>query len=669
MTRRTVDRARRLDDSRAMSDTHSSDTPPGSGAASAPDAPDPVNGAPIRARRRPADLARGVEIIREHLKTLPQTPGVYRMLAGDGAVLYVGKARNLKRRVTNYTQVVKLPVRLQRMVSETETMEFVTTHTEVEALLLESNLIKRLAPRYNVLLRDDKTFPHIMITKDHDYPQLTKHRGARGRDADYFGPFASAGAVNRTITALQRAFLLRNCADTVFSSRTRPCLQHQIKRCTAPCVARVTPEEYQAQVGQARAFLAGKSRDIQTEFVAQMMAASDAMDFETAARYRDRIRALTAIQAHQDINVEGVVEDADVVAAHSEGGVTCIQIFFFRGGRNYGNRAYFPSHDKAAEIEEVLAAFIAQFYENKAAPPLVLVSHALPELELLTEALSLRADHKVELVEPKRGEKRRIVDHALTNAREAHGRRLAESSSQARLLEGVAAVFGLDSPPERVEVYDNSHIQGAHAIGAMIVAGPEGFIKNAYRKFNIRTEGAAGDDFAMMREVLTRRFGRAIKEDPERTLGSWPDLVLIDGGIGQLNVARDVLAELGIDDVTLVGIAKGPDRDAGREHFLIEGRPPFQMESRDPVLYFLQRLRDEAHRFAIGTHRAKRTKAIGKSPIDEVPGIGPARKKALLHHFGSGAAVARAGLADLEAVEGVSRTVAKKIYDHFHPDG
>lgn len=622
-----------------------------------------------RPKRRPADINRGVEIIREHLKTLPQTPGVYRMLAGDGAVLYVGKARNLKRRVTNYTQVGKLPVRLQRMVAETETMEFVNTHTEVEALLLESNLIKKLMPRYNVLLRDDKTFPHIMITRDHDYPQLTKHRGARGRDADYFGPFASAGAVNRTITALQRAFLLRNCADTVFASRTRPCLQYQIKRCTAPCVERVSPAEYRAQVDQARAFLAGKSRDIQTEFADRMMAASDAMDFETAARYRDRIRALTAIQAHQDINVEGVVEDADVIAAYAEGGVTCIQVFFFRGGRNYGNRAYFPSHDKAAETEEVLAAFIAQFYENKAAPPLVLVSHALPELELLSEALAIRAGHKVELAEPKRGEKRRIVEHALTNAREAHGRRLAESSSQARLLDGVAAVFGMDAPPERVEVYDNSHIQGAHAIGAMIVAGPDGFIKNAYRKFNIRSEGAAGDDFAMMREVLTRRFGRAVKEDPERSLGSWPDLVLIDGGLGQLNVALEVFAELGIDDVTLVGIAKGPDRDAGREHFFMENRPPFQMEPRDPVLYFLQRLRDEAHRFAIGTHRAKRTKAIGKSPIDEIAGIGPARKKALLHHFGSGAAVARAGLADLEEVEGINRAVAKKIYDHFHPDG
>ncbi|MGQ9372024.1 excinuclease ABC subunit UvrC [Azospirillum sp. ST 5-10] len=628
-----------------------------------------AGGAPARPRRRGADLGRGVEVIRNHLKTLPATPGVYRMLAGDGAVLYVGKAKNLKRRVFNYTQVNRLPVRLQRMVAETETMEFVTTHTEVEALLLESNLIKRLMPRYNVLLRDDKSFPYIMITKGGDYPQLLKHRGSRGQDAWYFGPFASGAAVTRTITALQRAFMLRNCADTVFESRTRPCLQYQIKRCTAPCVGRVSPADYQAQVDQARAFLSGKSRDIQGEMARAMAAAAEALNFETAAQYRDRIRALTAIQAHQDINLEGVVEDADVIAAYSDGGATCVQVFFFRGGRNYGNRAYFPSHDKAAELEEVLASFVAQFYENKAAPELVLLSDSLSEMELLTEALAVRAGHRVELAVPKRGDKRRIVEHALTNAREAHGRRLAESASQARLLDGVAEAFGLDGPPQRVEVYDNSHVQGAFSIGAMIVAGPEGFVKNAYRKFNIRDEDAAGDDYAMMREVLRRRFGRALKEDPDRARGTWPDLVLIDGGLGQLNVAREVFADLGIDDVALVAIAKGPDRDAGRERFFMDGRAPFQMEPRDPVLYFLQRLRDEAHRFAIGTHRARRAKAIGASPLDEVAGIGPARKKALLHHFGSGRAVARAGLADLEAVEGISRTVAKKIYDHFHPDG
>lgn len=621
-------------------------------------------------RRAPAaDLDRGVAVIQDHLRTLPSTPGVYRMLGDEGAVLYVGKAKNLKRRVTNYTQVNRLPVRLQRMVAETMTMEFVTTHTEVEALLLESNLIKKLAPRYNVLLRDDKTFPHIMITKGHAYPQLTKHRGARGQDADYFGPFASAGAVNRTITALQRAFLLRNCTDSMFASRTRPCLQYQIKRCTAPCVGRVAPEDYGAQVDAARGFLAGRSRDIQEAFKERMLAASDALDFEEAARWRDRIRALTAVQAHQDINAEGVIEDADVIAGFADGGMTCIQVFFFRSGRNYGNRAYFPSHDKAAEFDDVLSAFIAQFYENKTAPALVLVSHDLPEHDLLEEALGVRAERKVELAVPKRGEKRRIVEHALTNAREAHGRRLAESSTQARLLEGVAGVFGLDGPPQRVEVYDNSHVQGAFAIGAMIVAGPEGFIKNAYRKYTIRNEGAAGDDYAMMREVLTRRFARAQKEDPERAQGAWPDLVLIDGGQGQLSVALEVLGELGIEDVPLVAIAKGPDRDAGREHFVTPDRAPFQLESKDPILYFLQRLRDEAHRFAIGTHRAQRAKAIGRSAVDEIPGIGPARKRALLHHFGSAAAVSRAGLADLEAVDGISRTVAKKVYDYFHADG
>ncbi|HEY0832704.1 MAG TPA: excinuclease ABC subunit UvrC [Azospirillum sp.] len=624
---------------------------------------------PPRLRRRPSDLARGVEVIRNHLKTLPANPGVYRMIAADGAVLYVGKAKNLKRRVFNYTQVNRLPIRLQRMVAETETMEFVTTHTEVEALLLESNLIKRLMPRYNVLLRDDKSFPYIMITKGHDYPQLLKHRGSRGQDAWYFGPFASGAAVTRTITALQRAFMLRNCADTVFNARTRPCLQYQIKRCTAPCVGRVTPQEYQAQVEQARAFLSGKSRDIQSELARAMTEAAEALNFETAAQIRDRIRALTAIQAHQDINIEGVVEDADVIAAYADGGSTCIQVFFFRGGRNYGNRAYFPSHDKAQEMEDVLSAFVAQFYENKTAPELVLLSHEVAEHELLTEALSLRAERKVELAVPKRGDKRRVVEHALTNAREAHGRRLAESASQLRLLDGVAEAFGLDAPPERIEVYDNSHVQGAFAIGGMIVAGPDGFMKNAYRKFNIRSEEAAGDDYAMMREVLTRRFARALKEDPERGGGTWPDLVLIDGGQGQLSVARQVFAELGITDVALVAIAKGPERNAGREHFFMPDRAPFQMEPKDPVLYFLQRLRDEAHRFAIGTHRARRAKAITKSPVDGIPGIGPARKKALLHHFGSGKAVARAGLADLEAVEGINRTVAKKIYDHFHPDG
>ncbi|MDZ5646333.1 excinuclease ABC subunit UvrC [Nitrospirillum sp. BR 11828] len=619
-------------------------------------------------RRTVADLNRGVETIKAYLRTLPVTPGVYRMMNEGGDVLYVGKARNLKRRVANYTVPAKLPVRLQRMVSETVTMEFVTTHTEVEALLLESNLIKRLMPRYNVLLRDDKTFPHIMITRDHDYPALIKHRGARDRAGDYFGPFASAGAVNRTITALQRAFLLRNCTDSVFSTRTRPCLQFQIKRCTAPCVGRVSRAQYGEQVDEAAAFLAGKSRDIQTRMASAMMEASEALDFETAAKMRDRIRALTAIQAHQDINVEGM-EDADIIAAYQDGGTTCIQVFFFRGGRNNGNRAYFPSHDKNQGTAEVLSAFIAQFYDNRAAPGLVLISEDAEEQELLAEALTLRAGRKVELAVPKRGDKKRLMDHALTNAREAHGRRLSETGSQAKLLAGVAEVFGLEAPPARIEIYDNSHIQGAHPIGGMVVAGPDGFIKNAYRKFNIRDPKAAGDDFAMMREVLTRRFDRALKEDPERTGDTWPDLLLIDGGEGQLGVAVEVLAELGLSDIPLVGIAKGPDRDAGRERFFMPGRPPFGMDPRDPVLYFLQRLRDEAHRWAIGSHRQRREKAISASPLDEVAGIGPKRKKALLLHFGSAQAVSRAGLADLRAVDGISDAVAKIIYDHFHPDG
>ncbi|KPF87748.1 excinuclease ABC subunit C [alpha proteobacterium AAP38] len=615
-----------------------------------------------------ADLNRGVEIIKGYLRTLPDRPGVYRMLNDEGDALYVGKARSLKKRVTNYTMPVKLPIRLQRMIAETTQMEFVTTHTEVEALLLESNLIKKLMPRYNVLLRDDKTFPHILITGGQDYPQLTKHRGTRTEAGSYYGPFASAGAVNRVLTALQRAFQLRTCADTIFNSRTRPCLQFQIKRCTAPCVEKVTAFEYADQVKEAKQFLEGRSRDIQTALATDMQAAAEALDFERAAKLRDRIRALTAIQAHQDINVEGV-DDADIIAAYQEGGSTCIQVFFFRGGRNYGNRAYFPSHDKVLQVEEVLASFIAQFYDNKAAPPLILISHDLAEEALLQEALTVRAGSKVELHAPKRGDKKRLLDHAITNARDAHGRRLAETGSQAKLLAGVAEAFGLSDPPKRIEVYDNSHIQGAHAIGGMIVAGPDGFIKNAYRKFNIKAPEAAGDDFAMMREVFTRRFERALKEDPERAGETWPDLVLIDGGEGQLGVVMEVMAELGIEDVPLVAIAKGPDRDAGRERFFMPGRPPFGMEHKSPVLYYLQRLRDEAHRFAIGTHRAKREKAISASPLDEIQGIGPRRKKALLLHFGSARAVSRAGLADLQAVEGISEAVARIIYDHFHGEG
>jgi excinuclease ABC subunit C len=632
-----------------------------------------------RRRRTQPDIERGVAVIREHLRTMPAGPGVYRMLDDDGDVLYVGKARSLKKRVTNYTHPAKLPHRIFRMVSETTRMEVVTTHTEVEALLLESNLIKRLKPRYNVLLRDDKSFPHILMTGDHPYPQITKHRGARTRKGDYFGPFASAGAVNRTITALQRAFLLRNCSDSMFSARTRPCLQYQIKRCSAPCVGYVTEAEYGELVDEARRFLTGRSHDVQQELASHMQQASDALEFETAAIYRNRIRALTAIQAHQDINVEGI-EEADVIAMHAEGGHSCIQVFFFRAGSNFGNRAYFPSHDKETEDSDVLAAFIGQFYDDKPPPRLILLSQAVPEAELIAEALSTRADRRVELLVPQRGSKRKLVEHATLNAREALGRRMAESASQRKLLDGVAQVFGLDATPERVEVYDNSHTRGTNSVGGMIVAGPEGFVKNAYRKFNIRNvadgerdervdELEAGDDYAMMRQVLTRRFARALKEDPERSSGNWPDLVLIDGGATHLAVAQEVFAELGIDDVPVASIAKGPDRDAGRERFFVPGRDPFMLERRDPVLYFLQRLRDEAHRFAIETHRARRTKALGSNPLDEISGIGARRKKALLHHFGSARGVARAGLADLEAVDGISRTVAKRVYDFFHEDG
>ena len=629
----------------------------------------------------PGRIASGAEVIRGALRTMPLGPGVYRMLDAKGDVLYVGKARSLKRRVVSYTHVDQLSTRLRRMVADTVTVEIVTTHTEVEALLLESNLIKRLRPRYNVLLRDDKSFPDILLTGDHPFPQITKHRGSRNRPGRYFGPFASAGSVNRTIIALQRAFLVRNCADTVFAQRTRPCLQHQIKRCTAPCVGRVTAADYAAQVADAEAFLSGRSRAVQAALVERMQAASEALDFESAALYRDRIRALTQIQAHQDINVAGL-DDADVIAAHQAGGQTCVQVFFFRGGQNLGNHPYFPSHDRQLPVEEVLAAFVGQFYDNKMPPPLILLSHALAEQDLLAEALTVRAERKVELAAPQRGDRRKLVDHALTNAREAHGRRLAESATQRQLLEGVARIFGLPATPERIEIYDNSHIQGTHAVGAMVVAGAEGFVKGAYRKFTIRAPGAAGDDFAMMREVFTRRFARALEErgaEPiadaaageggERTRVAWPDLVLIDGGAGQLSAAQAVLADLGVSDVPLVAIAKGPDRDAGRERFFTADRPPISLEPRDPVLYFLQRLRDEAHRFAIGTHRAKRTKAMGQSPLDEVPGIGPRRKRALLHHFGSARAVARAGLADLEAVAGINKTVAKMIYDFFHGNG
>ncbi|MEX2631114.1 MAG: excinuclease ABC subunit UvrC [Tistlia sp.] len=615
----------------------------------------------------PQSLAEGAAVIAAAVRTLPSGPGVYRMLDRRGEALYVGKAGNLKRRVYSYTQIGKLPRRLQRMVAETVALEIVRTQSEVEALLLESNLIKRFMPRFNVLLRDDKSFPYILITGDHAYPQIRKHRGGQDATGSYYGPFASAGAVNRTVTALEKAFLLRSCSDAVFAQRTRPCLMYQIKRCSAPCVGRVDEAGYARLVAEARAFLTGSSQDFQEEMARAMEAAAERLDFEQAARYRDRLRALAHIQSSQDINVAGV-EDADVVAAHQEGGQTCIQVFFFRVGRNYGNRAYFPSHDRQMELEEVLSSFLAQFYDNKPVPRTILTSHQPAEAALLAEALSSRAGRRVELTAPQRGDKRKLIDSALANARDALGRRMAESSAQAKLLQGLAERLGLDRTPERIEVYDNSHIQGANPYGAMIVAGPEGLRKSAYRKFAIRnTEaGRSSDDYAMMREVLTRRFARAQREDPERSEGQWPDLVLIDGGRGQLQVALEVLAELGIDDLDVAAVAKGPDRDAGRERIFLPDRPPLLLEPRDPVLYFIQRLRDEAHRFVIGTHRAGRSKARLTSALDEIPGIGARRKKALLLHFGSARGVERASLADLEKVEGISGTVARKIHAWFH---
>ncbi|MFQ5971184.1 MAG: excinuclease ABC subunit UvrC [Alphaproteobacteria bacterium] len=622
-----------------------------------------------RSARTTLDLVRGVEAIRTQVRTLGGSPGVYRMLNADGEILYVGKARNLKRRVASYAQPGRMSVRMQRMVAETESIEVLSTHTEVEALLLEANMIKRHRPRYNILLRDDKSFPYIHVTGDHEWPQITKYRGARGDPGRYFGPFASAGAVNRTVNALERAFLLRTCSNTVFAGRTRPCLKYQLKRCSAPCVGRIGRDEYNQLVEEACDFLAGRSRDVQERLVEAMQRASADLEFELAARYRDRIRAMAQVQAHQDINIEtGALGECDVAAAHMDAGQACIQVFFFRAGRNNGNRAYFPKHDRSVEIERILGAFLGQFYDNKSPPRLILLSHDIPEQALLEEALGVSAGRKISLVSPRRGMKRKVVEHALRNAREALARRLAESASQRRLLERLAEVFGLEGAPERIEVYDNSHISGANASGAMIVAGPEGLRRNAYRKFTIKRPSAPGDDYAMMREVLSRRFARALKEDPARERGQWPDLVLVDGGAGQLTAAREALTELGIEDVPIVAVAKGPDRDAGRERFHAPDRAPFRLDEKDPLLYFLQRLRDEAHRFAVGTHRARRSKEIGRSPLDEIAGVGARRKRALLNHFGSARHVARAGLEDLAAVDGVSRALAKKVYDFFHEE-
>ncbi len=606
----------------------------------------------------------GAEVIRGQLKTMPEQPGVYRMLSDKGAVLYVGKAKNLKKRVTSYTQRARLPNRIQRMVAQTGGMEIVVTRTEAEALLLEASLIQRFMPPFNILFRDDKSYPYIVITRDHDFPQLLKHRGAQTRKGWYFGPFASGGSVDETIALMQRAFMLRNCSNSFFEARTRPCLQFHIKRCTAPCVSKVTKEAYALQVDEARDFLRGKSQQVQKKLAAEMQRASDAQAYERAAVLRDRIKVLTSMQARQDIHRTGL-GDADVIAAHQEGGRTAIQLFFFRADRNYGTRSYFMTHDRQRPVSEVLNAFIGQFYADKPVPPKLLLSHLPSESRLLSAALEEKAGHKVALFVPKLGEKKRLINHARQNAKSALSRKMAESDEQKNLLKRVAETFGMAEPPRRIEVYDNSHIQGGFPVGAMIAAGPEGFLKKTYRKFNIR-EAKGGDDVAMMKEVLTRRFRRLIDDDPERQSGMWPDLILIDGGQGQLNKAVNVLHELGITDVAVVAIAKGPDRDAGRERFFMAGKAPLSLPHEDSALYFLQRLRDEAHRFAIGTHRARRVKAIGRSALEDVPGIGASRKRSLLHHFGSAKAVAGAGLDELRRAPGINAAMAKKIYDYFH---
>ncbi len=606
-----------------------------------------------------ADLARGLDA----------SPGVYRMLNDRNEVLYVGKARNLRARVSNYARPSGHSARIARMIRETAAMMFLTTRTETEALLLEQNLIKQLKPRYNVLLRDDKSFPNILVAKDHPFPQIRKHRGRRDTKGSYYGPFASAGAVNRTLNQLQKVFLLRNCTDATFESRTRPCLLYQIKRCSAPCTGLIAEADYAGLVADAERFLQGKSTDVQARLAAEMQAASDAMEFERAAALRDRIRALTTVQGTQGINPRGVSE-ADVVAVHLEGGQACVQVFFIRANQSWGNRDFYPRTGAGAEEPEILQAFLAQFYDDREPPRLILLSHPVEDPDLLGDLLSGRAGRKVELAVPLRGEKAELVENAARNARESLGRRLAETTAQGKLLAGLAEALGLDAPPRRIEVYDNSHIMGRDAVGGMIVAGPDGFLKSDYRKFNIRDAALTpGDDFGMMREVLTRRFQRLLKEDPDRAMGVWPDLLLIDGGAGQVSAVAGVLADLGVDDIPVAGVAKGVDRDAGKEEFHRPGAPPFALARNDPVLYFVQRLRDEAHRWAIGAHRAKRAKAVGATPLDDIPGIGAARKRALLAHFGSAKAVSRARPEDLRAVDGISDAMAEKIHGFFNPRG
>lgn len=611
----------------------------------------------------------GGKLIQKYVRQLDTSPGVYRMLDAQARVLYVGKARNLKARVSNYARPTGHSSRIARMISETAQMMFLTTKTETEALLLEQNLIKQLKPRYNVLLRDDKSFPNILVTTEHEFPQIKKHRGAKKEKGAYYGPFASAGAVNKSLNQLQRVFQLRNCSDAMFETRTRPCLQYQIKRCSGPCVGRITARDYRASVKDAQRFLSGKSTEIQESLASQMAQASEAMEFERAAALRDRIRAMTQVQTNQGINPR-TVSEADAIALHIEGGQACVQVFFIRANQNWGNRDFYPRISADHSHAEVLEAFVGQFYSSKEAPRQLILSHDIENADLVRAALSEAAGRKVEVIYPQRGEKFELVSGALRNAKESLALRMSETATQTKLLRGIAEAFDLDDAPKRIEVFDNSHIQGAHAVGAMIVSGPDGFLKNQYRKFNIRGDDLTpGDDFGMMKEVMTRRFTRLIKEDPERTSESWPDLLLIDGGAGQVSAVAEILETLGVVDVPMVGVAKGVDRDHGKEEFYIPGRSVFALQRNDPVLYFVQRMRDEAHRFAIGTHRAKRAKAISANPLDDIAGIGASRKRALLAHFGSAKAVARANLTDLKAADGISAAMAEKIYDFFHEKG
>ncbi len=611
----------------------------------------------------------GHAVIQSYLKTLDGSPGVYRMLDAQARVLYVGKARNLRARVSSYARPTGHTPRIARMIGETASMMFLTTATETEALLLEQNLIKQLKPKFNVLLRDDKSFPNILVTRTHDFPMIKKHRGAKKEKGNYYGPFAGAGAVNRTLAQLQRVFQLRNCSDPMFESRTRPCLQYQIKRCTAPCVGHITKAEYAQQVQDAERYLSGRSTEIQEKLATQMAAASEAMEFERAAALRDRIKALTQVQTSQGINPR-TVSEADLIALHLEKGQACVQVFFIRAGQNWGNRDFYPRVGEHVDQAEVLEAFIGQFYDSKEPPRQLILSHPIEDGDLMQAALSEKLGRKVTLLVPQKGEKAELIDGALRNARESLARKMSETATQAKLLKGLAEAFELPNIPQRIEVYDNSHIQGAHAVGAMIVAGPEGFAKNHYRKFNIKGDNLTpGDDFGMMKEVLMRRFKRLLKDDPDRAQGLWPDLLLIDGGAGQVSAVAQIMREMGVEDIPMIGVAKGVDRDHGKEEFHRRGQRPIALRHNDPVLYFVQRLRDEAHRFAIGTHRAKRSKAMGATPLDDVPGVGAARKRALLAHFGSAKAVSRAALADLKAVDGVSGALAQKVYDFFHENG